>query len=296
MPLFDQAVPASFDGIEFLITSAELTGSYRLAEHVIPKRDGVELETNGRSLYIFSVSALFVDTSGTYPNLYPRDLTRLVSKFEQGVTGKLTLPGWGSYDCICANWRRSYTTAMTSGETVNLEFKERQDPNTVDDVAVEARAAAVDNSAAYLAKVRAEMAETPEDTSLLDDIEAAAQVVKQVRDAGDLNAQIYLAKVQRLIGLCEEAERTLASFKDPMNHPVFEAVMDLWYAAVTIGQDFASRQVVIATYTVPKRMTISDVSQAIYGNTSQVDDLVALNVLPDYLAIPPGTPVKYYPA
>ena len=51
---------------------------------------------------------------------------------------------------------------------------------------------------------------------------------------------------------------------------------------------------VIDSFFVPRTMTVSEVSIAIYDDTTHALELLQLNAFDDALAIPPGTIVEHY--
>lgn len=50
----------------------------------------------------------------------------------------------------------------------------------------------------------------------------------------------------------------------------------------------------IVTYTTPRRMSITEVSVAIFGDTSHTRDLLVMNSLEDALHIPSLTAIRHY--
>lgn len=293
---YDESTPAQFDGIEFPVVSWQRSGGLRFRAHEYNKQPGDRKEKNGRRGYVYRFGAVFTDTSRKFPELFPDTIRALVSRFESGMTAELVTPIWGTARAFCSNWNEAFDAKITSGEVVDLEFQEDDETIlNIKDLVIRQRFSAIDDNQAFLDSVRKAYEETSEEKSLLDKIDAAATVVKQVIGEGELTALKFLSKVERLVGLCEYADRTLVGLADPKKQPVLDSMLDLWHAAVSIREDFQSKSLKIQTYTVPKRMTISEVSNAIYGDTFHVDDLMTLNALPDFLAISAGTAVQYYP-
>ena len=123
---FDTLQRASFQGIEFPITSMTLKGGIRDHIHEYPHAAGGAPEKLGRKLYEVSMQANFQSTFRAYPRLWPSALSKLRKIFEQQTTGDLVIPTIGTIQAYARNWTQQMEAKIRSGETATFEFVEDQ--------------------------------------------------------------------------------------------------------------------------------------------------------------------------
>ena len=104
---------------------------------------------------------------------------------------------------------------------------------------------------------------------------------------------ILAAQADRVMNACATLE-ALVLFNDPMNWPVLDAVHDVWASANAVSLDALAQSLPLESFFVPRTMTVSEVSIAVYGDTTYALQLLQLNAFDDALAIPPGAIVLYY--
>lgn len=99
MSLIEQLLPASYKGVDFLVTSSSITGGQKTVKHVFPNSNTQVIEDLGRSQRSYSMQILVkYDDEDEY--LQNRD--RLLKVLEEGGIGTLVHPFYGNIDNIKA--------------------------------------------------------------------------------------------------------------------------------------------------------------------------------------------------
>ena len=287
---FDNLPRAGFAGFPFPITHLSVKGSIRKHVHEYPHSDGGQPEKLGRRLYTIKMRALFMDVFKTYPGLYPDTLNNLVSLFELSSTGTLVVPTVGTIQCMCTDWPREADFAkIRSGEIVELEFLE--DPQDVlDSFLVTNLNSSAQTSIGASLKLAPSYPTVP--VNLLQSIQNAINAVQGIINAGTIFGQTIANQVNGIVALFQQLDSDPA-MQNPANYPVMSAAWDAWSAMVQFQQSLSTKQGTLKQYVVPSTMSISQVSTAIFGNTSQAVTLLQSNALDDALAIPAGTIMSY---
>jgi prophage DNA circulation protein len=299
VPVFDQFPKASFNDQAFPVSSIEVIGGLRDHVHEYSHSDGGDPEKLGRRLYTYSFTALFHATFPKYPLLYPLTLNNLIPLFDSGQTKALVIPTIGTVQAYCTSWRRKATGAARSGETLELEFREDASnafllPSLLNlsftSLAVLGRRL----NAAEIAAISANASLLPQ-MGIFDRIQNAINDFLAIGDTAGAYAMVAQAKCQSIQDLCAQADR-LAAMKDPANFALFDALHATWDAAAQTGQNLLSKTNPLRPFTVPAAMSVSAISQTIYGDTSHIVELLSLNPIEDAFNVRAGVKLNYYPA
>ena len=152
--------------------------------------------------------------------------------------------------------------------------------------------ATADNAAAIAAAQK-----VPASTqSLVAALGALVASIQGIQDTVYLLGNQVLLQCQQLIALCQQVDQ-LPSVQNPSNVELMRAVHELWAQAQAYANDIQQNNAPLTQWIVPAQMTISGVSSGIFGDSTHVNDLLALNTgaFNDPNQIPAGTVVVYYP-
>lgn len=310
----------SFGSLVFPCAHHRLRGSFRKHRHEWPHRPAGASEKLGRGIYSISVRGEFHDTLDAYPDLYPRTINDLQLMYEQGTTATFVHPTVGRFNAFISEWDRYTDPRVRSGEVVDMEFEEDQNSNFLtQDIINSAHFASLgpsaDEVANQLAAVQAQLVLPPPvtgvslppsviaaqlnvttaDLSLFDALQTVANDIAGIGDTASLYGNLVSAKAQQLANICAEIDQSL-SMQDARAYYLVDAIHNLWELAVRIQQDSQQKRVLIQTYFVPTTMPLTSIANALYGDASRAEDLLALNQIDDPLRVPAGTPISYYPA
>lgn len=300
MPVFEGFPAASFGGIKIPVTRISMRGGVRKHTHEFPHAPGGEQEKLGRKLYVIRITAQFHDLPGTefaarFPNCYPGSLLELRRKFEAQETDDLVVPSVGTIRAFALDWEQVADFAQAlSGEEVTLEFEEDQDSafllETMFEFGANALPARADKLSAQAAL--ADYFGQPK-PSIFDQINDAVAAAQGVIDQGDMYQRLAAAKFEYVASLCSTADRDVDALQHPKNFLLLEALKDVWSASADLAQTLSGQTDKIATFTVPREMSIGAVSTAIFGDSSHAVELLDLNPIDDAFAIPAGTTIRY---
>jgi prophage DNA circulation protein len=113
MSLLEDLQPASFKGVPFLVTSANIAGGRKDIKHIYPNSDRQVIEDLGKAQRVYNVEAVI--TGGNYI----QDRDRVLSVLEEGGSGTLIHPLYGQLDNIVA---RTYTLLEDLTELGTAKF------------------------------------------------------------------------------------------------------------------------------------------------------------------------------
>lgn len=234
------------------------------------------------------MSLPLIDGFKAYPKLFEKTLGELRKLATDQERRSLTVPALGTFKSAYAfDFEQKYDAKLTNGVSVEIRFREDTSEDFEPAKLIAAAASNLTQAVGSLAAV------APNPTpGLLDGIFAAARVVQELRDGALLELAFYLSKVDALVGLLEEADRTLDILKDPAESDLIIQFKNLWDAAIATGESILEVSDV-RTYTTPKLMTCGEVAYAVYGNATRGVDILQLNALDDPFAIPAGTTIRY---
>ncbi len=297
----DSFPKAAFGGIEYPYSELTIKGGLRHSIHEFPHTPGGEVEKMGRKLYTinFRVSAHDIpgsDLERLYPDLYPGRMFKLRDMFERELTDNLVIPTLGTIKAVATEWTSKFDVRVSTGEVFDLEFVEDQDQATLfalvaDPGSAASMLAASDELFAQKAIKDARMSGYT--LSIFQKINDAVTEVQGVFGQADAYSKVLEGKIEAVANLCSFADSTLTEMQDPVNHEVIAALKDLWLASRTLGENLIQTQQTIREYTVPKLMSISEISTAIYGSSDKSIDILQLNAINDAFAVPSGTLLRY---
>lgn len=312
---FSKLKRASFEGIEFPVRRMSVRGALRYHVHEYPHAFGGAFENLQRKLYETKMTCPFMQRFAAYPGLWPDRWNALRARFETGEAGQLVIPTIGTITVRCIAWPEEMDAKIQSGVNVELEFIEDQSQLSLVEnlirIESENLQAAIGNYEDALAKFREDNPNSLDaqsviatsartkgtNPSLFDSINDAANALFSIKDQFDLQAGLLEGKVLGLLGIIQEADRTVVSLQNPQNFRVWTAMRDLADGCRKLAKDLHSRHTDLQVFIVPMTMAISDVSTRIYGDNSRAVELMQINSsFDDALAIPAGTQIKYYPA
>lgn len=297
MSAFDKLQGWSFGGIRFPAGRWSIKGGIRDHVHEYWKTDGGDPEKGGRKLYEFTVLGNFQDRFKRFPDLYPNQLDKLIRLFELSRTEDLVVPFRGTIRAYAIDWTENAEAKIRSGEMVEIKFREDStQPFTIEltDTSSKSIATGASSLTAVLDQQSLNLPQT--DTDLFSQINALANSIIAISDTSALYGQLVAAKVLQLTSLLDAADR-LTSMQGADAQPIVDALHELWAAAVAFGKDVQGKRVLLQRWVVVATMSVSQVSQAIYGDTSRADELMSLNTgtIRDPFRVLAGTSLVYYP-
>jgi prophage DNA circulation protein len=299
----DKNPPASFDGVIYPIESQKIKGGIRHHVHEYPHNPGGAPEKLGRSLYKVTHVANFQDKFRKFPGLYPQALNTLRFAWESQKSAILSVPGLGTIQAFATNWDRDWTAKIRSGEKVTIEYLEDTSSAAVLEELTDPSPKSLDNRAAELARqlalVKADLFGKREQ-SLLQSIQSAVNNVRDtvsqiaaVRDQADMYSGFLEAKLLEVARLCNTISDSLRA---PKYYPLIDAAHEIWSASLGRIADLDNKRVELSEWVVPTTMAVTQVSSAIFGDTTHTEDILALNPIEDTLAVRAGTTIRYYAA
>ncbi len=283
MNYLDTLPRMTFDGLPIPFKKLTIKGGLREHTHEFPHADGGKVEKLGRKLYTFNVSAVFLDEAVGHTGLLTT-IGDLRAKWEFGRTGDLVVPNIGTIQAVALNWTESLDAKMRSGEECEIEFLEDEEfllTDVVSDAGYYDLAAAQATLTVEVAKLA-----NPSDlwASLADAVDSVAAIGDQVELVGN---QIE-ARVRKVQSLCERMDRTLDVLNKPVNHKLLDAFHGVWEASMKLHANVVKSTTGVVLYTTPVRMSVSQVSVAIYGRTDKAADILRSNAIEDAFSIPAG--------
>lgn len=287
---FDSAQTASWNQVPFAVDSIEIVGGARHKIHEYPHQSGGDLEKLGRRLYTIRMHAIFDEgfTQKQYKDNYPKNIEAIMSYAEAELTAALVTPQAGTIQAYLSDWPRKWSADRRSGESMDLTFVEDQD---ISDLDVFASRPSFSTVAALQTTVESFAFLAPEvPTNLFDQLRNAVNSVVAVRDQVELQLSLVSDKINTVEQLITQVDRAITT---PVAYPLVNSLISLYNAHIRLANDISQQTLSIRTYTVPKLMSIMQVSTALFGRTDKAIDILQLNPVTDALAIPAGTQLKY---
>lgn len=288
--IIDSFAKASFAGTAFPYTKLSIHGGLNHHVHSYLHRPGAEIEPLGRKPYEFTFHCEFHTTMRAWVRAYPELLSTLFGIFDTEVTADLVVPNVGTVRAKAIKWTRDLTAKIRSGEPAEFVFLEDAQTQLLATAPVAFSMAAVPIQAAVLSDLLVQQGQDP---SLLDVLLGLIADLLALRDQIELMGAIIAMKAEQIMDACAALER-LFTFDDPLAWPVLDALRDVWASANTVSVDALRRSLPLDSFFVPRVMTVSEVSIAVYGDTEHALELLQLNAFNDAMRIPPGALVKHY--
>jgi hypothetical protein len=295
---FENRGKFSFAGIEFPVDRYRLGCSSRVHVHVYSHVPGGDIEKLGRDLYEAEVRVPFLTSATQYPGLWPGRLATLRRLFEADTTDYLVLPSVGRIKMMCKQWEQEFDARILNGEHATFRFVEDQSTAFLLDQLVTTTTKSIETTSVKLKGLSDAMrdaeGEKPGD-GLFDTILRTANDLIAIRDQVELGGLLLAAKIGMLTNLCAEADKTIQGFRDPQNFPVLDALKELWAAVVSLGDALLGPPTDFAFYDTPARMTVAQISTAIFGTSERTSDILDLNDIPNAYDVPARTHIRYIP-
>lgn len=290
-----------FGDIYFPGETHHLDGKYRHHVHEYPHSPGGAPEKLGRALYHVTVRGNFQSTFPRYPDLYPNGMNKLRGYYELGTTLTFQHPTAGRFPAFIVSWSQVRDARMLSGEKVDIEFLEDQSAQfALAELVLSADETSIGISEAQLeqdlASVQEQLALTQNTLSIFDALQTAVNLVLAVQDTSKLYGNLYAARVNQVVGLCQQLDAAM-DLQDARAWPLVADVQAVWQNALNISSDLQQQRVEIQYYTVPFTMPLAQVAINLYSDASRQSDLLSLNadVVVDPLSVTANTKLRYYP-
>jgi len=285
--------------------------------HEYPHSPGGAPEKLGRKLYEVRLSCPMYQGSTKYPLLWPETVASLRIIFEGGQSFDLVIPTLGTITAYCTSWREvAEPKRGRNGVTYDLTFREDQSNLfLVTSLITQTTASFSSSVAAYAAALQDQLAGPADAEALVEEpdslmlavpsasdlatLQQIGSVASSVLDAvttalsyGDTIASAALA----LATLCAYADANVAFLNLPTAYPLLYALEAVWMQAIALANDAQQTGFEVIYYTVPSgtTMSVTAISQAIYGDSSYALDIMLTNPLENPFAVPGGTVIKAY--
>jgi hypothetical protein len=302
MPDYWSTLPqCSFGNINFPVESSRIEGGQRDHVHEYPHTPGGAPELLGRKLYTFHVSSRFdvhFSDEGGYPGLYPGDLGSLLAFFEQGSTQPLRLSQMGSaVPAYAVSWTREQSAKVRSGEIVNITFREDTTEQFLFASMVNVAGSmefSGQNLGAQIAAVQSQLS-----NNTMNLFSGLADLVSSIvawgnNLIGSVTSQFYDA-ILAAQTICGDLD-VQPDMQVPVIWPVIDALHDLWLSLIKLSQQRTQNGAKLQQKINPITQSIGQVSAFIYqGDSSRSSDLLALNNIPDPMAVKAGLSINYFP-
>lgn len=294
---FDGLQPMSFAGTKFPYKTYRVQGGIRKHEFNYPHNAGGVTEKLGRKLYVVHVSANF--TAGllrSYPTLW-EDLKTLRRHFANQDTETFNIPHIGEMSMFADDWAESVNGKDRSTIDVEMTFTEElPDDFTINKVATtnsgEAMSDALTRFQDQSFAVNAEL--SPNTQNIFSAINDICSSILGIKDQLDLYGSLIVSKIEGATQIIRDADQQVQELNNPDFWPLLDALQDLWLANVQLQQDIQQSGVQLKVFTTPLRMTVAQVSSAIFGDNSHAVDIMTLNPIDDPFSIPAGFQLQYY--
>lgn len=294
---FDGLKPMSFAGTAFPYKTYRVTGGIRKHEFNYPHNPGGVTEKLGRKLYQVHVSSNF--TAGllrVYPNLWA-DLKRLRGKFVNQDTETFNIPHIGEMQMFADDWVESVNHKDRSTIDVEMTFTEElPDDFTIGKIATtNSGQTFVDGLDNFNAQVLLNKLLLTQNTqNIFGAINAICSSILGIKDQLDLYGSLIVSKIDGATQIIRDADQQVRELNNPDFWPLLDSLHDLWAASIQLQQDVQNTGVKLRVFTTPLRMTVAQISSAIFGDNSRAVDIMTLNPLDDPLAVPAGFQIQYY--
>lgn len=288
MPSFPNPKVGRFGDISFPVRSC--SARFALKEHVHKyiHTKGGDAELMKRDPYEITMTIPFIDGFKSYPNLFTSGVGKFRALAEEQERLPLTVPALGTFKAAYAfEFAQDYEAKLTNGVLVNVRFRE---DNSEDFTPAKLVAVAAANLTQGLASLEG-LAPNPS-PFILDSIFAAARELQGLRDGALLELAFYLGKVDALLSLLDEADRTLDTLKDPAEAELIDAFKNLWDSTIATGESILEINDV-RTFVTPRRMTCGEIGAQVYGSAARGGELLQLNALDDPFNVPAGFTIRY---
>ena len=293
MPVFDELQRASFAGVEFPVREITVHGGIRYKLHEYPHRPSAKIEKLGRKPYEIDVSGPFHANLIGWPDLWPDGLSAIRTLGESQATRELYIPTIGGVPAVCVDWSQVMSAKVRSGEDVHLKFVEDTTNDFLFDALVQVTKV---DLASLLQDFRVAAEPVKPRPTLFDSIDSLTLAIASVGDTVTDAANQVGAKIAQCKELIETADRTLRvlSRPDETAQPIIDSLRDLWESMDTLERNATSVSTSLYPFTVPRTMSVSEISASLYGDGTRGVEIMSLNPITDPFQVRAGTVLQVY--
>lgn len=290
---------ARIESYEFPVTTVDQDGGRAVSEHEAWRRDGAELVDGGRKAYRGSLTAVLVNTIPGYGELYPRRLEDLVRAFETRGEMELAHPLLGTFRVMVPTWKPRLEAKVRNGAFLDFTWTEQRasavgvvttstDRGTGDPEAEVPTAAAAADEALSAAGVAQETSLVAVVTPALDT--ATAEGVP----FADLSRALGSITTATTLASSTLAARPYTASTATTIHAARRALAELDASVSRLRAALLPDPARTRVYVAPRRMSLAEVSQAVYGTPSRAADLRVANGLAGAF-VSPGRSLQVLP-
>ena len=293
-------LPVSFRGINFPVLDIKTSFDQETAKHKYVNRDGVFIESIGRSSIKISCTAIFSNylepgegETFKYGNLMPDVFSQMFSAVSDRTKGEFVHPYLGKLNVKPLSWGDSFSADNQGGCTVELQFEETISPEITSENSthLDAISQVTQDLQSQLQFMSPTILKESKLTGI--DIFDAMDKISSLIDQGSLFAKQHLALIDRTIQHVNRFKEATERANDVKNAALLINLNRVRNALQSAKQALNNKeQGRLATYITKQDHVGSDLVQ-ILGN--DIVDLIKLN--PDALTqpvIPSGTSIIHY--
>jgi prophage DNA circulation protein len=306
----------SFKGVRFDFVSAREQHANILDVKRYPARDGAVVEKRAREPLRISIMAVFIEED------YPSQLWALSEKLDDGTPGELVHPIHGTIQAACESHEVSHDAEEADSGTISITFIEHtastglvfQDRPSVASVASETRTASAEvitNADALLAETLDQLLETVSNAvalasavyaevyNLVQACIAVANLVSTTADQleadGDTMSALEIqADANQALSDVDEQIKAVADYETTAAHDLGRSLLNAAGRLGDLAEIYISQKPPLTLVTVEADISLLAWVHARYQDSSRVNEILALNSIPDPLLIPAGTQLRAY--
>jgi len=290
---FENLPQAGFAGVQFPVSSTRLVGGLRDHVHEYPHSPGGAPEKLGRKLYECEMTIPAHNTYRKWPGLWPRTVAFLRTVYEDERTEDLTIPTVGTIPAYIYGWTETADSKKQSGVEVVIQFREDQSSAYLVEALIQT---ASRDLGGLIETALAEADDLDIPLDLFEGIQELGNDIAAIGDQIDLAGNQMTAKIEGITAAFNQGSNTLDSLAKPVNWKLLYAIRDAHEAAIDLHKKILKKATPQLIYTTPRRMSVSEVSIALYQTTDRAVEILSINALPDAFAIPPNFPILHYAA
>lgn len=274
---------ASFRGVEFEFQAVEDGLERRVAEHLVPYANGAQLEDLGRAPRPTSFTAVF------YGEDYLARLGALLTVLDEGVTGPLVHPLYGTWQAKYVSGRLSASHDQRDVISIQLEFREDGLNQALNDLfSFDAAAAELDED---IADLQADYSALGRTVAAVESAIADAQAfADDVSDAVD-DARSRVDQLQRYVLDAVRAVDDLDAAIDDTWRTV-TSLRTVVHGAKRVSEQAQRRSPTITNREIETPIPLPLLALKLYGSVDRVVDLLRLNAIENPFLVPPGTKLR----
>lgn len=290
---------ASFKGIILhrYLTSFSDTRKPRLATHEFPKRDGAKNENMGRAPHRTQWQLTFTGPS------WIKDFRALCQSIDEDPSGPLVHPVFGQYPATCEGFDHSQVDIAQALDTVSLSlsFVENQLDGELDGTAGQGVAAKQQNVTSVLGELADAIVGygSAAAAGALAAVQLAATAYEEAAGDSSMNATTDSSVEPKLDAVAQTVIlATAAVLADPAAtsnataYPVLALLEEVYAACLELDEAVLAARPPTVEFVVAGTMHVAALAAARYGAENaagRINEILALNDIPDPGAIPAGT-------